>query len=342
LETISLGNTGRSTTRLGFGCSSIMGALGRRDSLHMLEAAWDAGIRHFDVAPMYGYGEAESCLGEFLGRHRGQVTVTTKFGIRAKTGGALARIARSALRPLVHRFPELTQRSRNGSTIAVTTSLPRVETTQAAKPRNPIFNAEEAKQSLHKSLTALKTEHIDVWLLHDVTANDLSDDNLLHFLENSVKSGSIGTFGAGTDRSSIDALTTRYPNYCPILQYEWSIYNAIPEHTGAFRIHHRSLTNNFRSLHAGMILEKERCSRWSDFVGADLANSQVLAKLLLKAALLLNPKSIILFSSKSPHHVQANVALASDHSLSTSAMALYRVVQTELISPSKGGSVENI
>ena len=81
MEQIRLASSGRETTRLGYGCSSIMGALGRRQSLRLLEAAYDAGIRHFDVAPMYGYGEAESCLGEFLQRHPGQLTVTTKYGI---------------------------------------------------------------------------------------------------------------------------------------------------------------------------------------------------------------------------------------------------------------------
>ena len=59
MEQIRLASSGRETTRLGYGCSSIMGALGRRQSLRLLEAAYDAGIRHFDVAPMYGYGEAE-------------------------------------------------------------------------------------------------------------------------------------------------------------------------------------------------------------------------------------------------------------------------------------------
>ena len=58
-----------------------MGSISRRESLRLLEAAFDAGIRHFDVAPMYGYGEAEGCLGEFLQRHRADVTVTTKYGI---------------------------------------------------------------------------------------------------------------------------------------------------------------------------------------------------------------------------------------------------------------------
>src|ERR1017187_8275756 len=60
METIDLGRTGRRTTRLGFGCSSLMGAMGRKESVAMLEAAFDAGVRHFDVAPMYGFGQAES------------------------------------------------------------------------------------------------------------------------------------------------------------------------------------------------------------------------------------------------------------------------------------------
>ena len=90
METIPLGATGRSTTRLGFGCSSIMGGLGYRESLNVLESAWNAGIRHFDVAPAYGYGEAEGCLGEFMRRHQGQMTVTTKFGIPPAAGALLA------------------------------------------------------------------------------------------------------------------------------------------------------------------------------------------------------------------------------------------------------------
>ena len=51
METLTLGSTGRVTTRLGFGGSSIMGVLNRAQSLAMLESAFDAGIRHFDTAP---------------------------------------------------------------------------------------------------------------------------------------------------------------------------------------------------------------------------------------------------------------------------------------------------
>jgi len=34
------------------------------DAKATVDAAWDEGIRYFDVAPMYGHGEAERRLGE--------------------------------------------------------------------------------------------------------------------------------------------------------------------------------------------------------------------------------------------------------------------------------------
>src|SRR5580698_4297843 len=110
METIDLGTTGRRTTRLGYGCSSVMGAMDGKESLAMLEAAFDAGVRHFDVAPMYGFGQAEGCLGEFLGRHRAEVTVTTKYGIPPAKNPGLMGLARSIARPLVKALPGLKQR----------------------------------------------------------------------------------------------------------------------------------------------------------------------------------------------------------------------------------------
>jgi aryl-alcohol dehydrogenase-like predicted oxidoreductase len=310
-----------------------MGALGRRDSLNMLEAAWDAGIRHFDVAPMYGYGEAEGCLGEFLSRHPGQVTVTTKFGIPPEAGRPVARLGRSVLRPVLKQFPGIKKRFVGSAPPPASLAIPVVEKVSSPKPPNPIFTAEHAKKSLHRSLAALKVDRIDVLLLHDVASRDLLDDDLLRLLEDSVRSGRVGTFGVGTDRSQIDPLLRDHPAYCPVLQYEWSILNPIPAYANAFRIHHRSLTGNFRSLHTALLADKDRCLRWSQSIDVDLAEPEVLANLMLKAALVLNPESVILFSSKNPAHIQANVDLASDESLTSAAIALYRIAQAELIAP---------
>jgi D-threo-aldose 1-dehydrogenase len=323
MEQIALGQSGRQTTRLGYGCSSLMGVLNRRDSLRLLEAAYDAGIRHFDVAPMYGYGEAESCLGEFLQIHRNDVTVTTKYGIAPPKNSALLRAGRRIAGPIVKKLPGIKQ------------AIAKAANTATRNEERPAFTAAQAKASLARSLTALRTNRIDLWLLHEVEASDLQEDALLILLESEIKQGSIGNFGIGSGAEKILALLTEYPAYCRTLQYEWSILDtpvpndpAIPT-TQTFRIHHRALTSNFRILHTALLNNRPLTQRWSDVTNTDLANPETLANLMLKAALVMNPASIILFSSKNPQHIHANIRVAADTSLETPARRLYHLVQSE-------------
>ena len=323
MEQIALGQTGRQTTRLGFGCSSIMGALNRRDSLRLLEAAYNAGIRHFDVAPMYGYGEAESCLGEFLQTHRNDVTVTTKYGIAPPKNSALVRAGRRIAGPIIKKLPSITQ------------TIAKAANTATRNEERPAFTAAQAKASLTRSLTDLRTNRIDLWLLHEVEAGDLKDDALLTLLESEVKQGSIGSFGIGSEAKKIPSLLIEHPAYCRTLQYEWSILDtpipnnpAIPT-TQPFRIHHRALSGNFRTLHTALLNNKPLAEHWSDVTNADIANPEILANLMLIAALVMNPASIILFSSKkSPTH-SGQRPRRCRHDLEHSACRLYNLVQSE-------------
>jgi aryl-alcohol dehydrogenase-like predicted oxidoreductase len=319
MQTIPLADTNRQTTRLGFGCGSLMGATNRRDSLKLLESAYDAGIRHFDVAPMYGYGEAESCLGDFLQNRRGQITVTTKYGIAPPKKSAIIKLGRSLAGPIVKQLPSLKQRLAQAANAATRNS------------ERPIFTAAQAKACLDQSLLALRTDHIDLWLLHEATAADLRDDTLLSLLEAEVKKGTIGAFGIGSSADKIPALLATQPAYCRTLQYEWSILDApIPDTPiKPFRIHHRALTENFRALHAALIKNQPVCQRWSTSTNTDLGSPEALAHLMLKASLVMNPTSIILFSSKNPAHIEANVRIAADTRLERPAHELYNLVQSE-------------
>jgi D-threo-aldose 1-dehydrogenase len=322
MEQIVLGDTGRLTTRLGFGCSSLMGAASRRASLAVLESAYDAGIRHFDVAPMYGYGEAEGCLGKFLRRHRPEVTVTTKYGIPPAKRSTLISVGRRVVGPIVRAFPGLKQQLASAANVAT-------RNTEKAT-----FTPEQAKASLERSLTALRTDHIDVWLLHEASAADLGDAALLSLLEEEVKRGTIGTFGIGSEASKVAALVVGHPEYCRTLQYEWSVLNPTIEATARsvstrFRIHHRALTDNFRALHHALIRNKQLCKSWSSSIDHDLRNAEVLARLMLKASLVLNPASVILFSSKNPQHIQSNAEVADDRSLEEPARQLHKLIQAD-------------
>lgn len=317
MDRTELATTGRSTTKLGFGCSGLMGGTSRRESLALLESAFDAGIRHFDVAPMYGYGEAEGCLGEFLGQHPGQCTVTTKYGIPATKSPPLVRIARKILGPHNRKLPSIKKRlARFAGSI---TQL----TTKSA------FTAAAAKASLESSLTRLKISRIDLWLLHEVTSADLSDDTLLCFLKDSVANGTIGAFGVGSETTHIDALIAMHPEYCGVVQHEWSVLRVAMPQTTYFRIHHRALTERFAFFHAALQKNAERCLRWSNQTGYDLSDAATLARLMLKASLIMNPAGITLFSSRQPQHIQANVAVSSDAAWAAPALKLYELVQRE-------------
>ncbi len=317
MQQIELATTGRQTTRLGFGCSGLMGATNRRDSLRLLETAYEAGIRHFDVAPMYGYGHAEACLGEFLERHTGELTVTTKFGIAPPKHSTLLKAARLLVGPIVKQLPSVKRRLAQAANAATRPT------------EQPQFTPTEAKASLDRSLHALRSSHIDLWLLHEAEAHDLTDDALSPFLESEVQQGTIGSFGVGSTTNSIPALLAERPAYCRTLQYEWSILAAPIPPTQPFRIHHSAVTNNFRALHKTLSGNQTLCRRWSESTNTDLSHAESLANLMLKAALVMNPASIILVSSKNPHHIHANARIVADSTLEAPARQLYDLIQSE-------------
>lgn len=79
-----LGNGGLSLTELGFGTAPI-GNLFRpvsgEDAQATLQAAWEAGLRYYDTAPLYGFGLAETRLNPFLrGKPRDSYVISTKVG----------------------------------------------------------------------------------------------------------------------------------------------------------------------------------------------------------------------------------------------------------------------
>ena len=158
-----------------------MGAATSKERLALLGAAFEAGIRHFDTAPYYGYGEAERILGDFVAGRREQVTITTKFGIQAPAL-VKSRMVNLMARRILRVFPfvrkALSRKAQNLS-------------------KKGAFTPAEARRSLDQSLTALKTDHIDLFLLHEPTYADAASEEMQQFLEAEVKHGRIRAFAGG-------------------------------------------------------------------------------------------------------------------------------------------------
>jgi len=81
-----LDQPGPELTRLGLGCAPLGNLytwVTDADAQATVDAAWDAGIRYFDTAPLYGHGLSESRLGRALSmRPRDEYVLSTKVGRR--------------------------------------------------------------------------------------------------------------------------------------------------------------------------------------------------------------------------------------------------------------------
>lgn len=79
-----LGNGGLIFTELGFGAAplgNLFRAISEDAAQAILTAAWDAGLRYFDTAPLYGLGLSETRLNHFLrGKPRDQYVLSSKVG----------------------------------------------------------------------------------------------------------------------------------------------------------------------------------------------------------------------------------------------------------------------
>ncbi len=79
-----IGNGGLTFTELGFGTAplgNLYRAISDDDAHAILEAAWDAGVRYFDTAPLYGLGLSETRLNRFLrDKPRDDYVLSTKIG----------------------------------------------------------------------------------------------------------------------------------------------------------------------------------------------------------------------------------------------------------------------
>ena len=185
------------SSSLGFGCGRIFGGRGIKQSAQLIEAALSVGIRHFDVAPSYGDGTAESALGDVLVGVN-NVTITTKYGITApKTSfisASLGGFYRRAIRPTLATRPALKQNLLQA--VRSINNLQR-KSVQPLEPR--VIGIEELVIGIEQSLARLRRTRIDVLLIHEPDQFVLSHQLRLA-LDDQVTSGRIGSYGLGYGR----------------------------------------------------------------------------------------------------------------------------------------------
>jgi D-threo-aldose 1-dehydrogenase len=194
-QRLTLGKSAVSVTRLGLGTAEIAGLyrpVGDDDAVGLVRHAWDAGVRYFDTAPLYGYGNGERRLGLGLrGRDRDGFTVSTKVG----------RVL--VPRDEVPAGAVVDRQQRDGVDDAFYVGTP---------PVRPVFDysTDGVTRSIEESLRRLDLDRVDIVYIHD------PDDHwaaaiggaypALHALRGA---GVVGAIGAGMNQAAMLARFAR-------------------------------------------------------------------------------------------------------------------------------------
>jgi len=186
MEKVAIPNSSVRLSRLGFGCARIFGGRETRASARLIEAALKQGITHFDTAPSYG---SDDVLGEVLAGVQ-DITIATKVGVPRAAGNQSAAkrligpLYRSTLRPLLAQMPGvksrlLRRRSRGINHLPI-------------EKRG--LGRDEVLREVDESLRRLRRTAIDVYLIHEPDAIELTDELRDVFLS-LQRSGTIKAFG---------------------------------------------------------------------------------------------------------------------------------------------------
>lgn len=127
-----------------FGTGSLHRLASPRTRQRAIAAAYDAGIRAFDLAPAYGNGIDEVEVGIAMGGKRNGLELNTKYGIPIEIYGAMSR-----------------------QIFAPRRLLDRLTRQSARAYRRRDFSPRELARSLDESLGRLRTDHVDCLFLHE-------------------------------------------------------------------------------------------------------------------------------------------------------------------------------
>jgi D-threo-aldose 1-dehydrogenase len=196
-----LGRTSLSVTRFGLGTAPLAGlyeAVPEDQGLAVISRAWDAGIRHFDAAPLYGSGLAEVRLGKALrAKPRADFVLATKVGRLLRADAP----------------PEPGQNFKG------------------TPPVNPVFDFtyDGVMRSVDESLERLQLERIDILHIHD------PDDHYGDAIRGAYKAldqlrseGVIQAVGAGMNQAEMLTRFARDGNFdCFLLAGRYTLLDQV-------------------------------------------------------------------------------------------------------------------
>ena len=200
-ERVRLGRTSLSVTMFGLGTAPLAGnfeEVPEDQALQVIERAWEAGIRHFDTAPLYGHGLGEIRLGKALrDKPRDEFVLASKVG----------RLLRADAPP------------EPGQTF------------RGTPPVNPMFDFtyDGVMRSVDESLERLQLARIDILHIHDPDNHyDEALSGAYKALDHLRSEGLIRAVGAGMNQAEMLARFARDGSFdCFMLAGRYTLLDQI-------------------------------------------------------------------------------------------------------------------
>lgn len=182
MKYITFGKTDLRPSKIGVGCSQIASLSTRHSPAEVrttLIEAFDRGINFFDTADIYGQGDSERLLGKLFRDKRDKVIFCSKAGLTISLSQTFIRWVKPFAHPMLRCWK--------------TARTQMMVTRQQSEGQ--CFNSNYLRNQIESSLRRLKTDYLDLFLLHSPPKTVKSDENVFEMLEKLKRQGMIRFYG---------------------------------------------------------------------------------------------------------------------------------------------------
>lgn len=278
---------------LGFGTGLLHQVNDPTSAVRLLRQAHEQGITYFDTARLYGEGRCEGLLGEAFSHMRGEVILATKVGILPPARDLATRL-KGKIAATLRRLPVLSG----------VVPAPAIRW-----PEFGVFDPVRMQASLDTSLRELRTDHVDLLLLHECALEDVRRPEVQEFAEQTVRQGKARAWGVAPAPDAMLAIAASGAPLGDAAQYDAALQPAFtlpPKLT----ITHSCLGARFQETLARLSQDEPFRDRWSAALSKE-ATSGVIAQAFLAHAIRQNPGGLVLFSTTRPERLRSNLDAAA-------------------------------